>query len=356
MYTRVTSKTVAERAGVSQTTVSFVLNGDPDGNVSQETKKKVLKVMRELGYRPNLIARSMRTQSTRTIGIITISIASGWFTQIVLGAEKELSKQGYQILLGSVRDDMENTKSLVQNIDLLLSRQVEGLIIITSSKTQNPKALEDLTNFGLPIVLVNYYSSVELPFQQVFMNYRQAGKVAVEHFSSLGLKRIAYIGGPIKDEQTSSFTREIYCGFKEQITALDLPYERPLIHIRSVETGEFFSWGKQAAENLLNLSKPPEAIYCLNDYVAFGVLAKLKELQICVPDDIAVIGNDNINAAKYVHPSLTSVDMMLGECGENAAKALLNQVGGKKVESPIVGSVRLIKRASTTGNIDTELD
>lgn len=339
---RVTSKMVAERAGVSLTAVSFVLNGDPQGKISDETKRRILDAMAELNYKPNLLARSMRTRKTQTIGIITTGIASGWFTKIVLGAEEVLQEMKYQILLGSVSQGSTRVKSMKTNIELLLSRQVDGLIIITGSEPQAEEALEPLVDAGAPAVLVNYYSERELPFGRVYIGYKEAGFKAIEHLYKQGRRRIAYLGAP--KERISGFTREIYEGYLEGLRHFSLPFLEELVWLPKTEI-DHYQMGRKLAQEVLEAGA--DAVYCLNDYIAFGILAELNRLNIQVPRQLAVVGNDNIEAGKFVEPSLTSVDMMLESCGAKAGELLLTMLSGEKPASPLYGSVELIVRDSS---------
>lgn len=343
---RVTSKMVAERAGVSRTAVSFVLNGDPQGKISPETKRRIRKAMAELDYKPNLLARSMRTRKTQTIGIITTGIGGGWFTRIVLGAEEALREEGYNILLGSISQGPTKVKSISSSIDLLLSRQVDGLIIITGSEPQDTEALSSLQESGVPVVLVNYYSEQPLPFGRVYVGYKEAAIRAVEHLASLGKDRIAFLGGVSKGVGSTGFTREIYSGYCQGLMNCSLPYSEKLIHFLK-EVPDSYSWGMEKAGEILDLR--PNAIYCLNDHIAFGVLAALRKLGVSVPEEIAVVGNDNFEAAKFVEPPLTSVDMMLEDCGELAGKLLLTMLDGEKPQAPILGPAKVKVRASTVG-------
>ncbi len=343
---RITSKMVAERAGVSCTAVSFVLNGDPQGKISQETQRRIRKAMADLGYKPDLLARSMRTRKTQTIGIITTGIAGAWFTRIVLGAEEALRAEGYQILLGSISEGPIKAKSISSSIDLLLSRQVDGLIIITGSEPQDEEALSSLIDAGVPAVLVNYYSELPLPFGRVYVGYREAAIRAVEHLGGLGKKRIAFLGTTKEGVGSTGFTREIYSGYKAGLANTSLPYPQELVH-SFADVTEPYSWGMEMAEELLALK--PDAIYCLNDHIAFGVLAALRKRGILVPGEIAVVGNDDFKAAKFVDPPLTSVDMMLEDCGVLAGKQLLSMLDGVKPQRPLYGPVKVKSRASTLG-------
>jgi LacI family transcriptional regulator len=341
---RITSKMVAERAGVSRTAVSFVLNGDPLGKISPETKRRIRKAMQELDYKPNLLARSMRTQKTQTIGIITTGIAEGWFTRIVLGAEGVLREEGYNILLGSITKGPTGAKSMRSSIDLLLSRQVDGLIIITGSEPQDDEALATLIDSGVPAVLVNYYSEQELPFGRVYIGYKKGAIDAVEHLYSLGRRRIAFLAGAIEGIGATGFTKEVYLGYYEGLKKCSLPYLQELLSFRN-DGSYSFNYGSDSVERLLN--SKPDAIYCLNDHIAFGALSALRKHGVSVPGEIAVVGNDDLEAAKYVDPPLTSIDMMLEDCGELAAGLLLEMLDGQVPASPLYGPAKVKVRAST---------
>lgn len=340
---------VAERAGVSCTAVSFVLNGDPQGKISQETQRRIRKAMADLGYKPDLLARSMRTRKTQTIGIITTGIAGAWFTRIVLGAEEALRAEGYQILLGSISEGPIKAKSISSSIDLLLSRQVDGLIIITGSEPQDEEALSSLIDSGVPAVLVNYYSKHRLPFGRVYIGYSDAATRAVEHLVSLGKKRIAFLGGPIEGRGAIGFNREIYLGYRQGLGKCSLPYLQELV-CSWTAISTTYEYGKEMAEKVLALE--PDAVYCLNDYIALGLLSSLRKIGVAVPDELAIMGNDDIEAARFVDLSLSSVDMMLEDCGELAGKLILQMLNGKKSKLPLYGPAKVKARASTMGRTE----
>lgn len=345
---RVTSQMVAERAGVSQTAVSFVLNGDPQGKIGPEAKKRIQAAMKELNYRPDLLARSMRTGKTETIGIITTGIAGGWFTRIVLGAEQALGEDGYHILLGSISHSGK-THSMQKNIELLLSRQVDGLIIITGSETQDNEGLAPLEGAGVPVVLVNYYSDTPLPYGRVYVGYKKAAIEAVTHLAKLGSKHIAYVGRSMKADSTG-FTREIYEGYQAGLEKVGLSFSPELVHFSDQET-DHFQMGLEITEQIL--SSKPDAIYCLNDHIAFGILRGLRERGVEIPSEIKVVGNDDFEAAKFVEPALSSVDMMLEDCGVMAGRLLLSMLDGEEPTAPLYGPAKVKVRASTRiGGVD----
>lgn len=345
--TKITSKMVAEKAGVSQTAVSFVLNGDPEGKISNETKRRIRKAMRELGYRPNLLARSMRTQKTMTIGIVTAGIATGWFTKVVTGAEEVLREEDYNILLGSISLGSSKARTMRASIDLLLSRQVDGLIVITGSENQDEEALADLIDSGVPTVTVNHYSDKVLPFGRVFVGYQEAAVEAVNHLYKIGRRRIAYLGENAFGDKSTGFTRDIYKGYLKGLKQLGLPIDRELIRFwPGEEVQQSYEWGIEVAPEILRMR--PDAIYCITDFVAFGFLEYCRESGIKVPGEIAVVGNDNLDPSRFVVPPLTSMDMCLEKCGEISARVLLDILEGNSAVT-IKGPIKLVPRGSTIG-------
>ena len=208
MSKKVTCETVAAAAGVSRSTVSLIMNGHNE-RVSDETRKRVLKIVDELGYRPNLSARTIRTQKSKAIGIIVEGIAEGWFGQLLFGAEKKLREMGYQVILSSLYYQKGFEQDLTQSIELLLSRQVDGIIIITSNETRSIKPLQSILNLKIPLVLVDFYSTEEIQVPRIYLNYEEAGMIAIEHLYRLGKRRIALIG--TVGSKLEKF--QTFCGF-----------------------------------------------------------------------------------------------------------------------------------------------
>lgn len=353
----VTSKMVAEKAGVSRATVSHVVNGRHE-RVSKKTRERVLKVMDDLGYSPNLIARSMKTRRSQTIGIIIEGLAEGWFTQIILGMEEMLRQNGYQILLGSISPNSYDQNDLAEAINLLLWRRVEGIIIITSSENREITPLNTATDLKVPVVLVNFYTKDDVPFPKIMLGYEDAGREVVKHFRSIGKRRIAFIGYNLRPESNTAIA--IFKGFKEELVKCNLPYLPELLKASSIVVGgvprdrlEFsrgrqrFELGRNAMEELLEMQDPPDAVYCISDHIAYGAIHALRERDIKIPEQVALVGTNNLSASEFVFPGLTSVDMKLDKCGEIAVNTLLSILEGRKVKSLVNGPVELVIRTSS---------
>jgi len=359
MSKQITSEMVAKKAGVSRATVSLVLNGHLN-RVSDETRKKVLKVMDELEYRPNLLARTMKTKRSQKIGIIVEGIAEGWFTQILFGAEEELRKKGYQLLLSSLLFQKSSDKNLCDAIELLLSRQVDGIILITSSIDREITPLKSIISSEIPLILVNFYPTKEVQVPKIYLDYVEAGKISIQHFHSLGKRKIAYIGTDNLANLSSNMRKEVLRGYKKGLKEFGLPYIPEFIKIKEVNIDSSprerlkFSkgrlsceMGKKAMEEILTLSERPDAVYCMHDHIAYGAIAAIQAEGLKIPEEVAVIGNNNLEPSEFIVPGLTSIDMQLDRCGYLAARSMLKLLEGEEVEMEVLGPVSLVVRSST---------
>lgn len=349
---------VAEKAGVSRATVSHVLNGRYD-RVSKATKERVLAVMEELGYAPNLLARSMKTKKSQTVGVVIEGIAEGWFTQILLGIEEKLRENNYRILLSSIYPKCEEKDDIVEAINLLLLWRVEGIIIITGADDREPSSLGRAVKAKVPLVLVNFHSKEKVLFPRVMLGYREAGRLAVEHLAASGKKRIAFIGYNIFQPKMG-FPGIIFEGFKEGLKKCDLQFFYELVAGTSLSVGQHpkerlefskgekrFSLGKEMMLKLLKNPVLPDAVYCINDHIAFGAMEALIENGVRIPQEVAVVGTNNLSGSNFVRPSLTSIDMQLGRCGELAANTLMASLRGESVEPVIYSPIKLLIRNSS---------
>ncbi len=358
---------VAKAAGVSISTVSLIMNGHY-GRVSDATRKRVMRLIDELGYRPNLLARTMKTRKSKTIGIIVEGIAEGWFSQILFGAEEKLRQQGYQVILGSLYFQKGIEEDLKEAIDLMLSRQVDGIILISGSGKRSIASLQVIISLKIPLVLVGFYPSEDIRIPKLYLNYEEAGRISVDHLYSLGKRKIAFIGtGKIDrdtlinaSEDTGLTIEEILRGYRQGLTKFNLPLVKELIWIKRIghigssrERLEYskgkkhYDLGKLAMKELLSLQETPDAIYCMHDQIAYGAIVFLQERGIKIPGEIAVMGNNNLPYSDFTVPGLTSVDMHLKECGYLAASSLLRIFDGEDVALKMLGPVSLVIRPST---------
>ncbi|GAA2759306.1 LacI family DNA-binding transcriptional regulator [Actinopolymorpha rutila] len=328
----VTIRDVASLAGVSVGTASKALNGR--GKLRQETRDRVVEAARQLGFRPNALARGLLSGRTFTVGLVTSDSFGRFSIPVMLGAEDALGAGQISVFMCDTRDDPIRERHHVQT---LLARRVDGLLVTGRRTEPRPSIGADLP---VPVVYAMTQSTDPADLS-VIPDDEGGGALAVGHLLATGRTRIAHIAGP------SRFlaARQRAAGVHRALAEVGLPLAggEPLY-------GEWTEeWGRQGADILLRAEPEVDAIFCGNDQIARGVAETLRERGRRVPGDIALIGFDNWEAmALGSRPPLTTVDMSLGEVGRIAAEHLLAAIGGR----PVTGGMqtipcRLVVREST---------
>jgi LacI family transcriptional regulator len=337
---KVTIDDVARLAGVSKSTVSFVLNNRP--SISLETRDRVRDVIRKLNYQPNQIARSLSSRQTRSIGLVVKQIDNPYFTKVMRGVFEFFSGCGYTVLLGSSELQPERERT---SVEALLRQRVDGLIL---SPLQGADAdLSHLTAVSqeqVPLVLLEKVANVSA--NVVDIRNEAAAYKAVSFLIGLGHRRIAYYAGP----DYSMHNRERAAGFQRAMLENGLP--APSSSVR--QAGVYLADGYAAARAQFSApGERPTAVFCFNDLVAIGVMNALIELGIRIPDDVSVIGFDDIEFCGSVRVPLSSIRVPAFEMGKAAAEMLMNQIGktGPAERRTVELEATLIPRASC-GRLD----
>jgi LacI family transcriptional regulator len=301
-----TIRDVSVRAGVSIATVSRVLAGI--GKPRPETATAVMDAVAQLGYRPSGVARSLRLRRTRTLGLIITDIQNPFFPELVRAADDAARAIGYSILLGSAAYDERRAKHYM---DLMVDRRVDGMIIASSQLSG--ESLDWLLSAPIPAVAVNAEPG-DLPVTVITSDNEGGSHQAVEHLVALGHRQIAYVmGAPYF---TAAGPRHI--GFREAcakagISVADAP---------AFEGEGQYESGVRAAAQILGSRPDVTAIVCYNDLTAIGVLGALRAAGCRVPDDMSVVGYDDIAAASWVTPALTTIEQQKAEMGRLAVERL----------------------------------
>jgi LacI family transcriptional regulator len=331
---RATIRDVASRAGVSHQTVSRVINAST--SVSARTRERVLGAIDELGYVPSSIARGLSSNRTHSLGLVTDDISDFFFGHMVAGAEAEARRRGYFLMIASVeRGDDERGY-----LRLMLERRVEGLILARPSVPLNREHLVAVRRARVPLVLVG---SSRVPGVVIAdTDNRRGGYDATRHLLELGHRRIATIVGP-PGWQSAVARRE---GFRQAIREVGVEADVTLEE-------EADDWGidagEAAAARLLARGFAFTALFAHSDLIALGAIARLRQAGLRVPEDVSVVGFDDLPVAAVVDPPLTTVHQPMQEVGAFAAGLLLDQLGRPR---PARGRVHLlptalVERAST---------
>ncbi len=308
-----TIREVAEKAGVSFTTVSHVINHTRF--VSEETRQRVLDAMKQLNYRPNALARSLRRGQTHTLGLILPDSSNPFFAEIAHNVESAAFKLGYSVILCNTERDPQREQLYVE---VLSEKQVDGVMFIAAA--DQIASLQLLISLDLPVVVVDRQLP-DLELDSVLTDNRQGGRLATQHLIELGHRRIACISGP--SNLTPSGER--LTGFREAMAEAGLEVDEALI-LRGDYHPES---GRLCTSQLLRSPEPPTAIFACNDLMAYGALRAVAEAGCQAPRDVSIVGFDNIELSGYTSPPLTTIAQPKEEIGRLATLLLAERMANK---------------------------
>lgn len=332
MRPRPTIKDVAARAGVSHQTVSRVINNKED--VSSSTRARVLKAIEELDYCPSAIAQSMVAGRTHTLGCISPNLTDYTFASMIEGAQAEARRQGYFILTGSA-PARSGVKLLLEE---MLARRVDGFLVLNPRVDGRYRHFLPLIEKGTPVVYMKNTPN-GAPVSSVCCNNREGGYQATHYLIKLGHTAIATITGPQNEECTLDRLE----GYRQALSQSSLAIDGSLI-----TQGDWSALsGYQAARKLLATGRPLSAIFTQNDQMAIGAIHALQEVNLCVPDDVSIIGFDDIPLASYFDPPLTTLRQPMEDLGRQAAQLLVETIQnpGRPPEQVLIRA-SLVERAS----------
>lgn len=329
----VTIKDIAALAGVSKTTVSKVIN-NKDDSISKATKDKILQIMKEQNYVPNKLAQSLVTKRTKTIGLLIPDIRNPFFTDISRGAEDFARKEGYNIIFCSTDEDYEREAECVS---MLCEKMIDGIIFAPSSNTSHEE--NRYNDLEIPMVLVDKKIELSNAKGVVKVDNKNGTYEATKHLIKQGHKDILYLSGPLKND----ISKERLQGYIRALEKNNLTVKEENI----VEGKYRYEWAYDFIKHLEEIKCT--AICCANDLMAIGAIQALRERNFKIPDDISIVGFDDIQTSKLIDPSLTTVRQPAYEMGQKASEILINNLKNNKKES--VGTVifkpQLIIRNST---------
>lgn len=316
---RVTIRDVARAAGVSATTVSNVLNERAEA-MSEETLRRVQEAIRVLNYRPSSVARSMVTRRTATIGMIVAEIETSLFLQALNCVEPIARGAGYNILLCNARNPDDER----QAVNVLLEKQVDGIIFLSTSLYMDDNYLVELPASAPPMVVINRARTYE-PFDRIDWDDTRVAMTVVEYLVQLGHRRIAHLRGPINRRAAE----ERFRGYRLALEQHKLEYYEN--YVRQVD---FMASPrvKQSMLELLDLSPRPTAVIAANDSVAAAAQRTVQQVGLRVPQDMTIVGVDDQPFCTYLNPALTTVRLPIIEAGERAIRMILDRIAGERTD------------------------
>ncbi|MFG3245223.1 LacI family DNA-binding transcriptional regulator [Streptomyces sp. NPDC048187] len=322
-------KDVAAEAGVSVATVSRALNGHP--SVSPAARARVLAAVETLGYRPNAVARSLRTDRTRTLGLVISDVMNPYFTELARSVEEEARALGYSVIIGNAdeRPDLQD-----HHVTTLLDRRIDGLLV-SPTDGGSPRMLE-AARAGTPMVFVDrWIPGVDVPV--VRSDGRAAVRDLVAHLYGLGHRRVAIIAGPA----ATTTGRERVDAFREALGAYGLPLPDAYIGQGDFQAGS----GRRVTEGFLDLPEPPGAVFAADNLMALGALDAVRARGLRVPEDIALAAFDDIPWFVHTDPPVTAIAQPTRELGRAAVRALVERIAGRAGESVALPARLVIRRS-----------
>ncbi|QKY70249.1 LacI family DNA-binding transcriptional regulator [Lentibacillus sp. CBA3610] len=313
----ITITDVAEKAGVSKSTVSQYLNKRYE-YMGEETKERIAKSINELGYKPNLIGRSLKQKTSTTIGVIVANISHEFSTQIVKSIEDYCNASDFHIIVCNAEDDPKKEKKY---IDMLRAKQIEGIIVFPTSTNIN--LYKELTEEDYPLVFIDR-DVPEVDVSSIMLDNKKAAALAVEEFITKGYSNLGIVTNTTTNNVTPRIER--VNGFIEALSVNGLEVNGD--YIKSVGVDKINS----ELEKMMRLKMPPEAILAGNDLVLAEILKFVKHHQLKIPEDLAVIGIDDVSYASIYNPELTTVAQPTSDMGKEAAELLLNRIKGNHME------------------------
>lgn len=324
---------IAREAGVSVGTVSNVLNNRT--NVTNETRKRVLEVIQRYNYHPSAVARSLSTRQTGTLGLVVSNISNPFFSSLAQGAMQTAQKRGCGLLVLGTSHDAHD---LPDQVEVLTRQWVDGILIATEPLPE--RALKNLGSGDTPLVLMDYPQPMGgRVVGLISFDWKTAGTLATYHLLDLGHRRIGFLGG-IPEHPSSKLREE---GYLDALVAGGVDVDTTLMR-----SGDYLARsGYTSAMALMKLSAPPTAIVASNDLMALGALQAISELGLRVPNDISIVGMDDIPFAAFLAPPLTTVRAATHEAGRLGVEMLLDAPEADGAAQRVILPTELILRKST---------
>ncbi len=325
----VSIKDVAKAAGLSVATVSRALNGQ--SAVSDDARAKVLSAAESLGYRPNIVARSLRTDRTRTIGLVISDVLNPYFTELARSVEEEARALGYSVIIGNAD---ERAELEAHHVRTLLERRIDGLLV-SPADDHSPLTL-DVADGPTPVVFVDrWIPGCATPV--VRADGHDAIRDLVAHLYALGHRRLAIIAGPA----TTTTGRERVEAFRAALSEFGL-----LLPESHIGRGDFQAKsGRLATEHFLDLPKRPDVVFATDNLMALGALDAIRERGLRVPDDIGLAAFDDIPWFPHTAPPITTISQPTTELGRVAVRALADLISGKPARSTVLPAHLVVRRS-----------
>ncbi len=330
---RTSLKDLADKLGVSIATVSRALRNSHE--VGEEMTQKVKQLAKELNYRPNPFAQSLRKEAPRVIGVIVPNLVTHYYAAVLDGIEDYASKLGYSVISANSHEDHERE---AQALDNFLNMHVEGIIACLAQDTTDYSHFEQLHKMGVPLVFFAR-CCLEDMFSQVVGNGDVAAQEATQHMIETGSRRVAFIGGP----NHLDMVRRRKHGYLEALRENRIPIDRDLVVCDKID----FDVARNATLRLLEGENPPDAILAFNDIITYAAFDAIKSKGLRIPEDVAIIGFTDGDTAAFVTPRLTAIMDQAHVQGTKACQLLMKSINGdEKIYKEVVPMILKIRESS----------
>lgn len=330
---RTSLKDLADKLGVSIATVSRALRNSHE--VGEEMTQKVKKLAKELNYRPNPFAQSLRKEAPRVIGVIVPNLVTHYYAAVLDGIEDYASKLGYSVISSNSHEDHERE---AQALDNFLNMHVEGIIACLAQDTTDYSHFEQLHEMGVPLVFFAR-CCLEDMFSQVVGNGDVAAQEAPQHMIETGSRRVAFIGGP----NHLDMVRRRKHGYLEALRENRIPIDRDLVVCDKID----FDVARNATLRLLEGENPPDAILAFNDIITYAAFDAIKSKGLRIPEDVAIIGFTDGDTAAFVTPRLSAIMDQAHVQGTKACQLLMKSINGdEKIYKEVVPMILKIRESS----------
>ncbi len=330
---RTSLKDLARQLGVSIATVSRALRSSPE--IGQEMQERVKSLAKELNYRPNPFARSLRHEAPKIIGVVVPNLVSHYYSAVLDGIEQQAAKEGYSVISANSHEDQQ---AEVRAIDNFIDLHVEGIIACLAQDTTDYAHFQEIAQMGIPLVFFGRTCLPEL-FSSVKANGDEAAYQATQHLLKTGSRRIAFVGGP---NHLDMVVRRKH-GYLEALRDAHIPIDRTLVACGKID----FDVASQAVRGLLERPDRADAILAFNDTITFAAFNTISQLGLSIPQDVALIGFTDDAHAEYVTPRLSAIADQSSLMGQTACRLLLDNIAGdNKIRHEIVPQQLLIRDSS----------
>jgi LacI family transcriptional regulator len=333
-------KDIASAVGVSITTVSKALKGYPD--INKDTRARIIDMARKMNYKPNSNAVNLRTNQTKTIGVIIPTTVHHFFSNVLNGILEEAEKRGYVVIILQSNEKYELEK---KQIALLIQKRVDGILISLSNETDDFSHIKEAIDYNTPVVLFDKIAKM-VNCSKVVIDDRKAAYDAVSYLIGKGYRRIAHFRGSLVPQ--NSIDR--FLGYKKALEDNDITYDPKLVFM--CDHNEDFDDGYANAKILVENHKDVDAIFAITDLVAIGIIKYLNEVNIKIPEQIAIFGFSNWFMSSVISPKLTTINQPAYDIGHTAVSILIDEIVQLKNKTPIKHQIvtlptEIIEREST---------